>query len=64
MKKFTKRYQYWWWAGEGFALEEFDDPAELLDLLSTFPASNCYLTKTLDYLPSIDLAGSMGKKEE
>jgi hypothetical protein len=62
MKKLTKRYQYWWWTGEGYALEEFDDQVELLDLISDFPASDCYLTKTLDYLPSIELIGDMGKK--
>jgi hypothetical protein len=55
MRKLTKRYQYWWWTGEGFALEAFDNPIDLLELLSSFPSSNCYVTERLDYLPTIDL---------
>jgi hypothetical protein len=57
MKILSKRYQYWWYTGEGYALEEFDSPEELLELLSSYPSTMCYVTERLTELPSINLIG-------
>jgi hypothetical protein len=60
MKQLIKRYQYWWYSGEGYSLEEFDKPEELLDLISRYSTNQFYITERCNYLPSMDFSVKEG----
>lgn len=64
MKHVIKRYQYWWNTGEGYSLEEFETPRELLDLIASYPTHDFYLTEKVRYLPSIDFEKEQKEREE
>lgn len=55
MSVLAKKYQYWWHTGEGYALEEFDFPEDLLELISSYPSPSWYVTERVTSFPLIDL---------
>ncbi len=54
MKKNIKKYQYWWNTGEGYALEEFENMKELIDLMSHYPTSDFFVTEKIKDVLSIN----------